>query len=188
MVFAELEIISAALYSDDPVVQNPRHMEGVCAHFFAIHPSCSGLLQHSIFISVSMEGLRPADSIFSANYQDCLSTVTEILLIPPKQSSFCDKELWFSSHPKSLSFHSAKEKKNSLHLPCLCINAEGRCLQLLGTSMLQIVILSKNSINIFNHAIKDHIRMDMHQGKRIKLRWQSWICHRLPFDCLTFLP
>lgn len=44
MVFAELEIISAALYSDDPVVQNPRHMEGACAHFFAIHPSCSDLL------------------------------------------------------------------------------------------------------------------------------------------------
>lgn len=65
MVFAELEIISAALYSDDPVVQNPRHMEGACAHFFAIHPSCAGLLQNRVFIFVSMEGLRPTDSISS---------------------------------------------------------------------------------------------------------------------------
>lgn len=64
------------------------------------------------------------------------------------------------------TLNSAKEE-SSLHLPRLCTNDEDLCLQLLDTSTLQIVILPKNGINIFNHAIKDHIRMDMHRGKEL---------------------
>lgn len=67
-------------------------------------------------------------------------------------------------------------RKSSLHLPHLCTHDKDLCPQLLSTSTLHIVILSKSSINIFNRAIIDRIRMDVHQGKGIKLRRQPWIC------------
>lgn len=131
-----------------------------------------------------MKGLSPAYNIFSANHQDCLSTVA------PNSFSLCQNIItlcqgivvFLPSWKPGLCI----QLKNKL--PYLCTNGEDLRLELLNTSALQIVILSKNSINIFNHAIKDHIRMDMHQGKGIKLHRQPWICHRLSFDCLVFLP
>lgn len=88
----------------------------------------------------------------------------------------------FSSHPGNPE-PAFSYRKRSQQLPRLSTRDEDLCLQLLNTSTLQIFILSKKSINIFNHAVKDHIRRETHWGKGITLHRQPWICH-----CLAFPP
>lgn len=126
--------------------------------------------------SVCREGFEPCTQHLSKS--SALPVCHAPTPLRAEISPFCHEGLCFppSCKPRAC----IQLKKRSQHLPRLSTRDEDLCLQLFNTSTLQIFILSKKSINIFNHAVKDHSRMETHGRKGITRHRQPWVCH-----CLT---
>lgn len=142
-----------------------RCMEGSCLHFSGIQSSSSDLHQHRAFLSVSMQGFSPAVIIFWANHQDFLFTVAS------KSFSLCQNILilWegMGFFPPTLEAWPCVQLKEKLIASAFLMYLRWGSVPSV-TQYLHATDCYRVDISIFNRAMKDHIRMDMHQGKGIK--------------------